>query len=83
MRDPEITMELNPDDMSMDRLSAWKMAGINRLSIGVQSFFNEDLLWMNRSHNADQAVHAINNARFCWFRKLQPGPDIWTPCVNR
>jgi oxygen-independent coproporphyrinogen III oxidase len=66
-RDPEITLELNPDDMSVDRLTAWKLAGINRLSIGVQSFFAEDLLWMNRSHDADQAIRAIGNARSAGF----------------
>src|SRR5450432_4702614 len=40
---PEITLEANPDDMHPDRLRSWKSSGINRLSIGVQSFFTEDL----------------------------------------
>ncbi|HEY4935106.1 MAG TPA: radical SAM family heme chaperone HemW, partial [Puia sp.] len=57
--DPEITLESNPDDMDPDRLEAWKKAGINRLSIGVQSFFEEDLNWMNRAHNAQQAIKAV------------------------
>lgn len=51
----EITLEANPDDISNEKLFEWKEAGINRLSIGVQSFFDEDLQWMNRAHNAQQA----------------------------
>lgn len=52
----EITLEANPDDISKDKLSDWKEAGINRLSIGIQSFFDEDLQWMNRAHTAQQAI---------------------------
>ena len=65
--DPEITLESNPDDMQPDRLKAWKDAGINRLSIGVQSFFTEDLLWMNRAHDADQAIRAVDTGEICRF----------------
>jgi oxygen-independent coproporphyrinogen-3 oxidase len=57
--DPEITLEANPDDISTQKLSEWKAAGINRLSIGIQSFFEEDLRWMNRAHNALQAKDCI------------------------
>lgn len=53
--DAEITLEANPDDISTEALKTWKEAGINRLSIGIQSFFDEDLLWMNRVHTAEQA----------------------------
>ena len=52
----EITLEANPDDMTEEKLTGWKEAGINRLSIGIQSFFDEDLTWMNRAHNAQQAI---------------------------
>ena len=52
----EITLEANPDDINEEKLAGWKEIGINRLSIGVQSFFEEDLLWMNRAHNAQQAI---------------------------
>jgi oxygen-independent coproporphyrinogen-3 oxidase len=58
----EITVEANPDDISVQKLKGWKASGINRLSIGVQSFFDEDLKWMNRGHNAIQAVESIINA---------------------
>lgn len=51
----EITLESNPDDISEEKLSAWKESGINRLSIGIQSFFEDDLKWMNRAHTAEQA----------------------------
>lgn len=52
----EITLEANPDDIHEATLLLWKQAGINRLSIGVQSFFEEDLQWMNRAHTAQQAL---------------------------
>jgi len=55
----EITLEANPDDISEEKLSGWKSIGINRLSIGVQSFFEEDLVWMNRAHNARQAISSL------------------------
>ena len=54
--DTEITLEANPDDITEEKLIGWKKTGINRLSIGVQSFFEEDLVWMNRAHNAQQAI---------------------------
>lgn len=60
--DAEITLEANPDDITDEILSGWKKAGINRLSIGVQSFFEEDLLWMNRAHNAQQAIDNLQSA---------------------
>ena len=61
--DAEITLEANPDDISIEKLKAWKDLGINRLSIGVQSFFEEELRWMNRAHNAQQAIDNLQLAR--------------------
>lgn len=58
----EITLEANPDDIHTGNLAAWQQAGINRLSLGIQSFFDEDLQWMNRAHNARQAKEAIHLA---------------------
>jgi oxygen-independent coproporphyrinogen-3 oxidase len=58
----EITLEANPDDIDIQKLSAWKTLGINRLSIGIQSFFNEDLQWMNRAHNSQQAFRCLSDA---------------------
>jgi oxygen-independent coproporphyrinogen III oxidase len=56
--------------MSRDRLMAWKKDGINRLSIGVQSFFDEDLFWMNRAHNGIQALNSIEIARETGFENF-------------
>jgi len=61
--DAEITLEANPDDISPVKAAAWKKAGVNRLSIGIQSFFNEDLSWMNRAHDAKQAAGCIRWAQ--------------------
>ena len=58
----EITLEANPDDIDEEKLTGWKEIGINRLSIGVQSFFEEDLQWMNRAHNAKQAIDNLQLA---------------------
>lgn len=66
----EITLEANPDDICEESLKAWKTVGINRLSIGVQSFFDEDLQWMNRAHNALQALHAIEAAQQAGFENI-------------
>jgi oxygen-independent coproporphyrinogen-3 oxidase len=58
----EISLEANPDDITKEKLVAWKDLGINRLSIGIQSFFDEDLLWMNRAHNAREAIDNLELA---------------------
>ena len=63
----EVTLETNPDDINEEKLTGWKEIGINRLSIGVQSFFEEDLLWMNRAHNAEQAVSSLQLAAKHFF----------------
>ena len=68
--DAEITLETNPDDHTHEALTAWKTAGINRLSIGVQSFFENDLLWMNRAHNATQSIDCIKAAQDKGFSNL-------------
>jgi oxygen-independent coproporphyrinogen-3 oxidase len=67
----EITLEANPDDISgATRLRAWRKAGINRLSIGVQSFFEADLRWMNRAHDAGQAMECIRLAQAEGFENI-------------
>ncbi len=58
----EITLEANPDDISESMLKSWHHSGINRLSIGVQSFFDSDLQWMNRAHTAKQATGTLQQA---------------------
>lgn len=59
----EITLEANPDDLTIEKLKELKSHGINRLSIGIQSFRNEDLIWMNRSHTTQQAKDCVKNAQ--------------------
>lgn len=61
--DAEITLEANPDDCSPENIANWKAVGINRLSIGIQSFFDEHLEWMNRAHTATQADDCIRLAQ--------------------
>ena len=60
---PEITLEANPDDLNSDYIKGIEQIGINRLSIGVQSFFNKDLEWMNRAHNSNQAIDSIKRSQ--------------------
>jgi oxygen-independent coproporphyrinogen-3 oxidase len=55
----ECTLEANPDDISMQKLMQWKQAGVNRLSIGLQSFSDKELKWMNRAHSAQQAEECV------------------------
>lgn len=66
----EITLEANPDDIVPELLRYWKNAGINRLSIGVQSFRDEDLLYLNRVHNAERALRCLTDARAAGFDNL-------------
>lgn len=68
--DPEITLEANPDDINPENLALWKDQGINRLSIGIQSFHQADLEFMNRAHNADEALNCVNLARQAGFDLL-------------
>jgi len=75
---PEITLETNPDDlaslMPFDNESgtiyeAYRAIGINRLSIGLQSFYEDDLKWMNRAHNAEEAENCLKEAT-CYFDNI-------------
>lgn len=66
----EITLEANPDDITLEKLNSFKKWGINRLSIGIQSFFNEDLIWMNRAHNAQEAQTCIKLAQDVGFDNI-------------
>ena len=59
---PEITIETNPDDFSEEKIREWRSLGINRVSVGVQSFFDEDLKWMNRAHSSVQASKSLEMA---------------------
>ncbi len=64
----ELTIETNPDDVFDENLEMWKAAGINRLSIGLQSFKSEDLKWMNRAHTDEESLHCVQKAQKYGFK---------------
>lgn len=70
IEEPEITFEVNPDDASEEHLIAWRELGINRLSIGLQSFQESDLTWMNRSHTNQQGEQAVRLAQSLGFDNI-------------
>jgi oxygen-independent coproporphyrinogen-3 oxidase len=69
-QDAEITLEANPDDLTIEKLKELKSCGVNRLSIGIQSFIGRDLLFMNRSHTIKQAVESVANAKELGFDNM-------------
>lgn len=78
----EITLEANPDDISETKLAEWKRAGINRFSIGIQSFRQPDLEWMNRAHNADQALRSIQMVKEAGFNNYSVDLIYGTPTLT-
>lgn len=66
----EITLEANPDDINEANLQSWKSIGINRLSIGIQSFKKEDLMWMNRTHSVDDSLNSVKLAQQFGFENI-------------
>ncbi len=62
VENPEITLEANPDDLSPERILELSKSPINRLSIGIQSFYEEDLKMMNRAHNSAEAIKCLQEA---------------------
>ena len=67
----EVTIEANPEDVSLDAAMSWRDAGITRVSLGIQSFNDDVLRWMHRTHDAQQAVLASSILR-------QAGFDDWS-----
>ncbi len=76
---PEITLEANPDDITAEKAMAWKQMGINRFSIGVQSFADENLRWMNRAHDASQSIQCIQTIRDVGFENFSIDLIYGTP----
>ncbi|MBA2406388.1 MAG: radical SAM family heme chaperone HemW [Chitinophagales bacterium] len=66
----EITLEANPDDLTAEKIAELQSCGINRLSIGIQSFYNKDLRWMNRVHTAEQAESAVKLSQDMGFNNI-------------
>ncbi len=69
-KDAEITLECNPDDLTNDKLKELKRAEINRLSIGLQSFNNDELVWMNRAHTAQESEASVKRAQDRGFENI-------------
>ena len=70
IEDPEITIECNPEDISSESLKYWAEAGINRLSVGIQSFDQDDLTFMNRNHSAVQSIKALELVKDSTFANV-------------
>jgi oxygen-independent coproporphyrinogen III oxidase len=69
-KNAEITIEANPDDITSHALDTWRHVGINRISIGLQSFNNEELKWMNRAHDAREGIDSVKRAQDKGFTNL-------------
>jgi len=61
--DAEITLEANPEDITTEAVRSWRTAGVNRVSLGVQSFDDAVLTWMHRTHNSETARNAVHELR--------------------
>lgn len=81
-KDAEITLEANPDDLSEEYISSLAEEGINRLSIGIQSFHDQDLIRLNRSHNALQASQALTNARAAGIQNVSVDLILGLPDID-
>jgi len=68
--DAEITLEANPDDVTLPAAASWRAAGVNRISLGVQSFDPAVLQWMHRVHTAEQVPAAVEALRCAGFQDL-------------
>lgn len=80
--DPEITLEANPDTLSMEYLQDLRTLGVNRLSVGIQSFFDEDLRYLNRRHDAGHARQCIQLAKNVGFDNISVDLIYGLPSSN-
>jgi len=78
----EITLEANPDDLTADKLDQLLASGINRLSIGIQSFHAPHLAWMNRAHTVVQASQSVRMAQAAGFENLSVDLIFGIPAAN-
>jgi len=78
----EITLEANPDDLTVEKLKELSDSPVNRLSIGIQSFSEEDLKFMNRAHNSREAFDCIENAKKAGFENLTIDLIYGTPTMS-
>ncbi len=69
-KDAEITLEANPDDLNPQKVKELRQTDINRFSIGIQSFFEEDLKWMNRAHTSSEAQSSVKRVQDAGFENI-------------
>jgi oxygen-independent coproporphyrinogen-3 oxidase len=77
--DREVTLEANPESVTVERLAAYRRAGVNRLSFGVQSFRDDELARLSRLHGADRARAAVAEARAAGFDNVSLDLMMWLP----
>ncbi len=80
--DAEITLEANPDDLDKTKLQALRQTPVNRFSIGIQSFFDDDLQWMNRVHRAQEAEASVKRAQDSGFENITVDLIYGYPLLN-
>ena len=78
----EITLEANPDDLTLEKIKQLAESPVNRLSIGIQSFSEVDLKFMNRAHNSKEAIECIENAKKLGFENLTIDLIYGTPTMS-
>ena len=78
----EITLEANPDDISPLVLQGWLQTGINRLSVGVQSFDENELKWMNRAHTAKDSLQSIVEIKEAGFANFSVDLIFGSPLLS-
>jgi oxygen-independent coproporphyrinogen III oxidase len=80
--DIEITLEANPDDITNTKLQEWRKLGINRLSVGIQSFVEVELVWMNRAHNAAESLLCIDKIKEAGFKNFSVDLIYGSPLLS-
>jgi len=80
--DIEITLEANPDDITEEKLQQWKLLGINRLSVGIQSFLEDELVWMNRAHSAAESKNCIDKIKAAGFNNFSVDLIYGSPVLS-
>jgi len=80
--DIEITLEANPDDITDSKLHEWKAVGINRLSVGIQSFLEDELKWMNRAHTATESLVCIDKIKAAGFTNFSVDLIYGSPLLS-
>ncbi len=81
-KEAEFTLEANPDDINKEILEQWQLMGINRLSLGVQSFNEAELLWMNRAHNASHSLQSIDDILSAGFSNFSVDLIYGSPLLS-